>query len=169
LCWAADLGAVNAHEAKDHLRACAAALVDAVGDTRTDEAAEAVQLLHDALAAGDCHITLPRGGMPDDAHMWGWRDIRPSGRCIGYLHDGAIELIPNACVALLRDAQQHAGVTPNVTRQRLGQLFMERGWLARNPKRRTLGVRRRIGERRIDLWPLSLDVIEPAIEHGDDQ
>jgi hypothetical protein len=167
--WATDIGAVTETDARKHVTACAAALVDAVEETRTDEATEALQLLRDALAAGDCHVTLLRGGMPEDAHLWGWRDGRPSGPCVGYLDDRAIGLIPNACAAVVRGAQHRTGNTPNVTRQRLAHLFIERGWLDRNTNRRTYGVRRRIGNARLDLWPLSLDVFAPSIEHGDNQ
>ena len=33
-----------------------------------------------------------------------------------------------------------------------------RAWVARNPSRRTFGARRRIGNLRIDVWPIALDV-----------
>jgi hypothetical protein len=154
--WAAQVGALRRAQARrlvnDALDACCAA----VADTVLDDAAETLALLGSALTAGRCHVSTPAGHEPSDGHLWGWHDRRPTQPCVGYLREQSIDLLPDALVEVIRAAQSRAGQPVNITRQRLGHLWADRGWLARNTGRRTFGERRRIGDRRLDVWPLPL-------------
>jgi hypothetical protein len=162
--WAEQIGALDHAEAQQLADDTVTALCAATTGTVADEATDAIERLRDALASGHAHITLPQGGTPPDSHLWGWVNDRPGGPCIGYLHDDTVDLLPNVAVEVLRAAQTRTGATPNISRQRLGRLFNDRGWLRRNTNRRTFGMRRYIGNHRIDVWDLPLAIFDGTIE-----
>lgn len=164
--WAEDVGAFTAAETNKLTGEVWSTLLGLLDDTAVDEAAQIVTMLGDALPSRRCHVT-DRAGQPPpvNAELLGWSpasaftDPHPSGPRIGFVHDGVLDLIPDAFVAVLRDAQRRAGHEPNLTRKRVATLLHNRGWLALDDARGTYGTRRRIGDRHLQVWPIALDVV----------
>jgi hypothetical protein len=133
--------------------------------------------LRDALTSGRCHLATRTGTAPNPAMLtlFGWTTPQTSlsdpvarGPRVGYVDGNKVGLIPNAVVDVLRDAQRHGGVDPNLRRERVGRLWHDRGWISRNADRRTFGERWRIGTRRLSVWAMPLDVLFGEVAVCDD-
>jgi hypothetical protein len=166
--WTVRIGAYTETEARQHLRDSFRILCAHIAVTAVDEATNAIEMLRDALAAHRCHLTSRSGGAPNERqHLLGWAvvsgtymDSRACGPCVGYLHDDTVDLIPDAVVAIVREVEQRVGVSPTMTKTRLGRLLNERGWIDRTE--RGYGSRRRICGRQMQLWSLPLVVLFPS-------
>jgi hypothetical protein len=166
--WTVRVGACSETAARQRTREAFRILCTTIHGAAFDEAAQAIDMLRDALTAGRCHLTNRSGGLPTEhSHLLGWTpgsgmyDTRPCGPRVGYIHDNLIDLMPGTLIEVLRDAQRRAGTDPNLTRRRIVRLWHEHGWLDHDRHRGTYGGRRRIGNAQVPIWPIPYTLLFP--------
>lgn len=141
--FAREDGALEAPAAADLLDRCreeleALTAAQARHQAEQDPALRFLELLVDALAAGDCHLRHPKdNGEPPSSHLLGWhqrsgeRDhespVRVAGgSCVGYCDGTDVWLIPNAALQAARAAADRGDPLPVTSVRELGKLLHRR-------------------------------------------
>jgi hypothetical protein len=119
--FAVDVGLLSPQEGESRFRTTWTALVDAAKIQDAHHAASEptqryLELLAQAVASGQAHLTDMRGNRPPYAIALGWKkvrvgtegvtDLRQQGECIGFVDGNDVYLLPDAAY---RAAQRAAG------------------------------------------------------------
>jgi hypothetical protein len=126
--------------------------------TASEPARRFLDLLQAALASGSAHIADPNGcapQLPSSAIACGWRehsggageyawmDLRPLGRCIGWVDGQDVYLEPTAALQVAQQIARDIGDNLAITGHTLHKRLNEQGLLASTePVRGTLTARR---------------------------
>jgi hypothetical protein len=117
-----------------------------------------LELLREALASGAAYLVDREGNPPSQAGAWGWRragggDWRPNGRCVGYLDNEELYLLPQAAYDVAHELLRADGDTLGVNERQLRRRLFERGLLRSTSEgRATYAVQRTlVGARRTVL------------------
>lgn len=66
-----------------------------------------IELLRSAMTSGRANLQTTEGGQPPDiGHLCGWRDGKPNGECVGWIHDNVLYLEMNTAYGVA-NAQGH--------------------------------------------------------------
>lgn len=173
LCYARELGAIDAALQRQLRDRCRRALLDTAEAQRShQEASEPAQhfvrLLSALIASGRAHVADIGGTTPgENPTIWGWRhptdeasSWQSQGRLIGWLDGDDLYLEPDAAFAEVKRLSDEQGHSIPITQSTLWRRLHERGLLAsRDETRERLKVRRVIQGARRDVLHLRADIL----------
>jgi hypothetical protein len=107
-----------------------------------------VDLLRSALISGKANLQTVDGGLPKEiGNLCGWRDGKPNGECVGWVHDNILYLEMNTAYGVANAQGHRNGEGIAVGKKMLTSRLEERGLIlgkqqGRGRKTRTPGNRR---------------------------
>jgi hypothetical protein len=180
--FAVDTGAITDDERSGYEERGINALVEALGaQSAIHHDADPVDrfwdLLSAAITSGHAHVAERTHEAPHQLAAWGWRRRDdgeiwdPRGDRIGWLDEdrGDLYLDPGAAFLVAESAARRVGDGLGLSRSTLARRKNERGLLrSTGNKRQTTTVRRTIGDRRVEVWHLSPEVLGVGVPEDDE-
>ncbi len=158
--YAQDIGAITNEEAGSiQERVCATmkqvARLQAESQKSQDPVARFFDLVGQAIASGEGHLTSTEGMAPDDPAALGWAcprrdEWRPQGASLGVIDGDLVWLHRDVVIAAVKGLAQRTGDPWSLSTEELVRRLYEKNMLAKhgmNTKRQTYYAQRRIGGR----------------------
>jgi DnaB helicase-like protein len=96
-----------------------------------------IELLRSAMTSGRANLQTTEGGQPPNiGHLCGWRDGKPNGECVGWIHDNVLYLEMNTAYGVANAQGHRNGEGIAVGKNILTARLEEKEWILGKQKGR---------------------------------
>ncbi|XAS69923.1 CHC2 zinc finger domain-containing protein (plasmid) [Micrococcaceae bacterium Sec5.7] len=168
-------GALSQEEATNILARADQGILEALAlqnDVAGDSGHRLINYLKDAIASNEAHLSNADGGMPEDAHNFGWvsrgsstfngilqeQNWVPMGTKIGVIKNGRAFLIPSVVLGIANQMASRADATFGESQVSIASAMLSHGWIVPDRDGKHAN-QRRISGKKMRVWDIPIAVL----------